>query len=73
MTFLWKKVVTTKPAGTYNSTRSEINAVKYNMSRKHDKVTSGPGWWVLTVGWQEKAFLKVAFELKPDSQEGVQR
>ena len=47
--------------------------MKYNMSRKHDKVTSGPGWGVLTGGWQEKTFLKVAFELKPDSQEVVQR
>ena len=62
-----------KPAGKCDSIRQEINAVKHNMSRKHDKVTSGPGWWVLTIGWQEKTFLKVAFELKPDSQEVVQR
>lgn len=47
--------------------------MKYNMSRKHDKVTSGPGLGLLTGGWQEKTFLKVAFELKPDSQEVVQR
>lgn len=43
------------------------------MPRKHDKVTRGPGWCVLTTGWQEETFLKVALELKPDSQEVVQR